>query len=165
MKAALVLLSALASLGAASPARAVDLDARELTAEQARGCHQCIDNCEQIGGLGEAACKVLVCAIEVRQPNSLTPGFVFCFLVFDSLLLDTSTAPLLLTKLFTSVSLSTTAAAASRGRISLDPRRRMEPARRFALGAGIGWQTVATAVGKRRFHRAEGAAALTGGNG
>ena len=29
------------------------------------GCKRCIDNCNSIGGLGDAACKVVICAIEV----------------------------------------------------------------------------------------------------
>lgn len=29
------------------------------------GCKRCIDNCSSIGGLGESACKVVICAIEV----------------------------------------------------------------------------------------------------
>lgn len=40
--------------------KGVNLMRREYT-----GCKRCIDNCNSIGGIGEAACKVTICAIEV----------------------------------------------------------------------------------------------------
>ena len=41
-------------------------DKKGVTLERRQdGCKRCVDNCNSIGGLGDAACKVVICAIEV----------------------------------------------------------------------------------------------------
>lgn len=70
MKASFAALSLLAALAAADPAasdanikRGLELVARE------DSCHKCIDNCEKIGGVADAACKATVCAVQARLPT------------------------------------------------------------------------------------------------
>ncbi|KAL2212886.1 hypothetical protein CC79DRAFT_1394065 [Sarocladium strictum] len=65
MKTAFVLFSALAALAAAAPAPSDDLVARGLQlVKKETQCKDCIDNCRDIGGLGDEACKVVICAIQ-----------------------------------------------------------------------------------------------------
>lgn len=83
MKATFFALTALTAFATAAPsingmdqkthermqvARQSENDADGLLKRQG-GCKQCIDNCKSIGGLGEAACKVVICAVEVCPGN------------------------------------------------------------------------------------------------
>lgn len=72
MKAALALVSALAAVAFAAPSP--DIEAAEAervlrgvkVARDDNVCEDCIKRCQEIGGIGDAACKVVICAIQVR---------------------------------------------------------------------------------------------------
>ena len=89
MKSVFVILSALAVFGAATPAPSEELIARGLAlVERQQGCHQCIDNCQAVGGIADAACKIVICAVQVRVTPAGCLQYTNRFLSALSLILN-----------------------------------------------------------------------------